>query len=81
MGKMMCLLLLLTACSSPANESEIDQCMRREIFRECMSILPAGPQRTHYNDWDEVVDSCATTAYHQSLRLRSQVLPACRGGR
>jgi hypothetical protein len=28
-----------------------------------MADLPAGPNSTVYNDWDEVVDSCRDTAY------------------
>lgn len=40
---------------------------RQEIFQACLKALPAGPVSTKYNDWSEVVDSCASTAYNQSL--------------
>ena len=66
---------LLSGCNpqpgSPASEWQWmnDQSMRAELFKTCMQILPAGPVRTHYNDWSEVVDSCEDSAYYQSRRL------------
>ena len=54
-----------------------DQCMRREIFMQCMNALPAGPTATMYNDWDEVVQQCDSVAHYQSLRRKSQIKPEC----
>lgn len=54
-----------------------DQCLRREIFRECMSVLPKGPESTMSNDWAEVVGECSQTAYYQSLRQPEQIAPEC----
>lgn len=72
---------LLTAglggCANP-DPQMADQCMRREIFQQCMKALPAGPKATMYNDWDEVVAKCEDAAYYQSLRRTSQVKPECR---
>jgi hypothetical protein len=65
--------LLLCGCEYP----KADQCLRREIFQTCMHSLPAGPQSTQYNDWDEVVEACASTAYHQSLRVPNLIKPEC----
>ena len=39
-----------------------DQQLRQELFFKCMQALPAGPQATKYNDWDEVVSECGTQA-------------------
>ena len=52
-----------------------DQCMRRELFQQCMKALPAGPKATVYNDWDEVVAQCDSVAHYQSLRRKSQIKP------
>lgn len=54
-----------------------DQCLRREIFRECMSVLPKGPESTMSNDWAEVVGECSRTALSQSLRQPEQIAPEC----
>lgn len=54
-----------------------DQCLRRELFRECMSVLPKGPESTMSNDWAEVVVECRRTALSQSLRQPEQIAPEC----
>ena len=54
-----------------------DQCLRREIFQQCMKSLPAGPHATKYNDWDEVVGKCETVAYYQSLKKKTQISAEC----
>lgn len=69
---------ILCGCEPlPAPTTAIDQCMRHEIFKQCMNLLPAGPQATKYNDWDEVVAECDTTAYRQSERLIKYIKPEC----
>jgi len=45
----------------------VDQELRTKLFNECLSSVPAGPLVTKYNDWDEVVDSCSSSAYNRSL--------------
>lgn len=78
-----CILLFLAVMSGGCENNEFtdprgaDQCLRAELFEKCMKLLPAGPVSTHYSDWDEVVDSCESSAYYQSLRLKSQVKPEC----
>ena len=66
--------VLLIGCEQAAT---YDQCLRREIFQQCMAALPAGPQSTKYNDWDEVVSQCDTAAGHQSIRQRRFIKPEC----
>lgn len=66
---------LLLGCEE---NSRNDQCMRREIFAQCMKLLPAGPESTKYNDWDEVVSECERTAWAQSYRKESAIKPECR---
>lgn len=72
--------LLLAGCDSkpfqPINGT--DQCMRREIFKECMAALPAGPKATHYNDWSEVVSECDSAARYQAIRRMDQIKMECR---
>lgn len=76
------LLIILTAaflvgCEGPPDNSP-NQCIRAELFNACMKGLPVGPQATKYNDWDEVVDSCATVSYRQSIRLTKNIPMECR---
>lgn len=46
----------------------VDQCLRRQIFAECLAALPKGPSHVVSNDWDEVVSECSSTAYYMALR-------------
>lgn len=60
--------------------SSPDQCLRQEIFKQCLANIPKGP--THLtaagNDWDEVVSQCDGAAYYQSMRIKSTIKPECR---
>ena len=71
------MVFVLAGCSDFESPSP-DQCLRAEIFKSCMGSLPEGPKSTQYNDWDEVVGSCETTAYYQSLRIQANIKPECR---
>lgn len=44
----------------------VNQTVRQDLFEKCMKLLPVWPQKTHYNDWSEVVDICDKTAMRQS---------------
>lgn len=72
-------LLALAGCEKTTYVQDwgADQCLRRELFQSCMKALPAGPQSTHYNDWDEVVKQCENAAYYQSLRKTAHIKPEC----
>lgn len=73
------LLLALCGCSGRGDENLSEDpkrtsergLLRHQYFVECMKLLPAGPQATKYNDWDEVVESCSQTAWYQA----NQVMP------
>ena len=70
--------VVLCACSGPQPQDRVvDQCLRQKLFKECMQELPAGPQKTVYNDWDEVVNACGEQAYYGSMRPRIAVDPKC----
>ena len=71
------LVLSLVFLSGCAETTGSDQCLRREIFFQCLKALPAGPLETKYSDWDEVVSQCDTASYYQSLRNKSQISPQC----
>ena len=74
------LALLLTACNETKiiKENQVnDQCLRRELFNECMKSLPAGPVSTHYNDWDDVVSECKAYAWSVSMRYESVIKKEC----
>lgn len=73
---------MLTGCEwegaeigAPASPWKVtyDKKIQAEAFKTCMEILPAGPVKTVYNDWDEVVDSCRSAAREQSIVYKRQV--------
>lgn len=68
---------LLAGCGDYAPPMA-DQCLRAELFKQCMAALPAGPTATHYNDWSEVVNQCSGFAYSASIRARSQIKNECK---
>lgn len=72
--------LFLQGCEQLENkDARPDQCLRAEIFKQCMAALPKGPERIGTsNDWSEVVDSCEAAARKQSVRPFDQIKPACR---
>ncbi len=73
-----CSVTLLAACEPSPDAATSDQCLRAELFQQCMKALPAGPQVTKYNDWNEVVNACESATYYQSLRARRSIKPECR---
>lgn len=56
----------------------IDICMKRDVFDECMKSLPTGPERTHYNDWSEVVEVCDSRSHWMAYRLKRHIPEGCR---
>lgn len=73
------LTVLLAACNEPP-VTQANQCIRAELFKQCMAILPKGPERIAVagNDWDEVVGKCESSAYYQSLRRTETIPMECR---
>lgn len=57
--------LFIIGCDSP--QHKLDQELRRELFKECLKLVPEGPKSTKYNDWAEVIDECGNEAYYQAL--------------
>lgn len=70
-------MVALVGCA-PEPVNDVDQCKREELFKQCLSILPAGPNATVYNDWSEVVSECRDQAYYTSIRPVSVIKPECR---
>jgi hypothetical protein len=78
--KALLILLAITALTGCDQTQTVmrDQCLRQQIFMQCMAALPAGPKATMYNDWDEVVGACESTAAYQALRPTQHIKPECR---
>ena len=77
------LALALAACGQKpeAKRTEPDQCIRAELFKQCLAAVPTGPTHTvASNDWDEVVDACSNSAVVTSYRTLDQIKPECRRG-
>jgi len=76
-----CGVILMAGCTydDPPEKRQwaIDQCVRAELFKQCMTLLPAGPQSTKYNDWDDVVESCNDVSRVQAARRIEFVKPEC----
>jgi hypothetical protein len=75
--------LALSACT-PQDAQKIkevrviDQCLRTQIFKDCLVVVPKGPERiANSNDWEEVVTACADAAMYQSVRQAGQVKAEC----
>lgn len=71
-------LLLLAGCEPPPSTGYYDQDVRREAFFECLTVVPAGPQSTRYNDWSEVVEQCGEQARYLSARGFSDIRAAAK---
>lgn len=72
--------LTLTACGDATYKPSApgpDQCLRAELFQSCLKSVPAGPNETKYNDWNEVVRECQYASYYQSLRKLSAIKQEC----
>jgi hypothetical protein len=59
--------------SSCENNDIIDQCLRREIYKECMDAAPKDKE-----PWSKIMDKCSRLSEYQSLRQLAQVKPECR---
>ena len=57
-----------------------NQCLRVELFKQCMASIPAGPVVIgNDNNWGEVIGKCESSSYYQSMREYSTIPPECRG--
>ena len=78
----MSLSLALAGCeSAPDLSVKADQCMRQQVFKECMSLTPTMPtvkvdQST--GDWAEVVNACSNHAYYVSKRPVETIPEGCK---
>lgn len=70
------LVFLLAGCGSSESQ-KTNQCVRAELFQQCMKLLRAGPAIL---EQDKAVTACDSVAYQQSWRLESQISLACIAG-
>jgi hypothetical protein len=75
---LLALCAITAGCEPPRQRTQMDQCIRAELFERCLSKTPTGPVNTKYNDWAEVLDECGTWAQYHSHRLTEHVPPECR---
>lgn len=77
--KSLTVLLFLALCGCPdVPVPQVDQCLRRQYFNECLAALPKGPTTVVNNDWDEVVSECNNAAYYMALRSAKVIGEECR---
>lgn len=76
-------LLALSGCSFERGESEytFNQCVRQDLFKQCMTNVPKGPERLTGagNDWDEVISECNASARQMAWRKRVTIPIECQG--
>lgn len=66
---------LLAGCAEEIGQPPVDQCMRREIFQQCLLNAPKGPNSIHNsNDMDEVIEACDSAAYYQARRKSNALI-------
>ena len=73
-------LLAAGLCGCNPQEAVLtDQCLRQELFKQCMSGLPKGPERVGAmaNDWQDVVAECGRQAYYLAKRKAAYIKPEC----
>lgn len=77
---LLAILIVLAGCDVKTAEPEtvLDQCLRAEIFKQCLAQVPKGPVSTVENPWHKVVEECESAAYHQSWRKTAAVKLECR---
>jgi hypothetical protein len=68
--KWLILLVLLAGCETSA----IDQCLRREIYKECMDTAPKDDKEP----WTTIMHRCSQLSEYQALRQIDQIKPECR---
>ena len=61
------------------NSQVNDQCIRREIFLQCISITDPHPNLNNDNR-AKIISECGTQSYYLSLRQKSRVKPECLSG-
>lgn len=67
--------LFMSGCENSAGP---DQCLRREIFKQCMELTQKVSQTVTYNDTDEIISECEKVAYYQSMKQKSYIPNWCR---
>lgn len=55
-------LIGLAGCERTYTSIKYDEDRVIELFQDCLDRVPEGPQKTHYNDWDEVIEMCHKVA-------------------
>lgn len=64
--------------SPPVAKVLTDQCLRKELFNQCLASVPEGPTSTTVsNDWSEVVEECGGQAYSMAQRKQTFIKPEC----
>lgn len=58
----------MTGCSpSDTKPTPVDQNKRSHIFIECLKAVNVGRDNTKYQGYSDIVDSCDSAAYRQSV--------------
>lgn len=74
------LLVLLVLSVTQACDSTVgtDQCLRRELFNECLQNIPVEPGSSRRADWAGVVQGCSDYSYLTAKRQYSSIPASCR---
>lgn len=82
MYKILLLTLLLVGCGNQDSSTSpnVDVCLQKVYFDDCMAALPAGPTSTNYNDWSEVVSACRDIAQSLAYRQNKDIKEECKTG-
>lgn len=67
------LLTILVACSTAQ-----DQCLRRELFENCIKTTGDLSKNSVYFDLSEFVRACDTSSWNLSWRNKKMIKPECK---
>lgn len=77
-------LLVLSACYMPKslqNEDAQDQCLRRELYQQCMDKAPRSTDKdtafAGTKSWIEISKECDRIASYYSVRSLAHIKPEC----
>ena len=71
--------IILCAVLAGCDKTQPNQCLREELYKHCLAVLPKLPPMTTQDDnWGEAISQCETSARLISLRATSLIPKECR---
>lgn len=72
------LMVIVNLVGCDSQTKSYDQCLRKELFFQCLKEIPEGPKATVTNDWSEVISQCGSEVAYLAIKYTNQIKPECR---